>query len=146
DEYGLDVPQLFVVNVSVPAEVEEAFDARASRAVVGDVDAYRQYQLGRSTPLAAANPAGGLAPAGVGLGLGAAFSPRLATPPALPGWHVAEQGRAVGPLEFAALAAEIAAGRVSRETLVWTAGMAAWEPASKVTALRALFPPPLPSA
>jgi len=146
DEYGLDVPQLYLVNVSVPSEVEEALDARSSRAAVGDVDGYRQYQLGRATPVAAANPAGGLAAAGVGLGMGMAYvqGGSSATPPPIPGWHVAEQGRSVGPLDFAALAAEIAAGRVSRETLVWTAGMAAWEPASRVTALQALFPPPLP--
>jgi membrane protease subunit (stomatin/prohibitin family) len=148
DEYGLDVPQLWIVNVSVPLEVEEALDARASRAVVGDLAGYRQYQLGRSTPVAAANPAGGLAAAGVGLGMGMAYvqhAGTAGTPPALPAWHVVEQGRTVGPLDFAALAGAIAAGRVSRETLVWTAGMAAWEPASKVAALAALFPPPPPS-
>jgi hypothetical protein len=64
----------------------------------------------------------------------------------MPGWHVARQGRPVGPLDFAALAAEIAAGRVARDTLVWTAGMAAWEPAEGIAALRSLFPPPLPGA
>jgi membrane protease subunit (stomatin/prohibitin family) len=149
DEYGLDVPQLWVVNVSVPSEVEEALDARSSRSVIGDLGDYRQYQLGRSTPVAAANPAGGLAGAGVGLGMGMAYVQQgtpSATPPPVPAWHVAEQGRAVGPLDFAALAGEIAAGRVSRETLVWTAGMAAWEPASRIAALQALFPPPLPPA
>jgi membrane protease subunit (stomatin/prohibitin family) len=146
DEYGLDVPQLWIANVSVPLEVEEALDARASRAVVGDLDGYRQYQLGRATPTAAANPAGGLAAAGVGLGMGMAYvqGAGASTPPSLPAWHVVERGTSVGPLDFAALAAAIAAGRVSRETLVWTAGMAAWEPASKVTALQALFPPPPP--
>jgi membrane protease subunit (stomatin/prohibitin family) len=146
DEYGLDLPQLWIVNVSVPLEVEEALDARASRAVVGDLDGYRQYQLGRSTPVAAANPAGGLAAAGVGLGMGMAYvqGGGASTPPALPAWHVVERGQSVGPLDFAALAGAIAAGRVSRETLVWTAGMAAWEPASKVAALQALFPPPPP--
>jgi len=147
DEYGIDLPQLYIVNVSVPPEVEAAVDARAARDLVGDLDAYRGYQLGRSTPIAAANPAGGLAGAGVGLGMGMAYAqggmPALA-PPALPAWHVAEQGRQTGPLDFAALAAAIAAGRVSRETLVWTAGMASWEPAATVSALQALFPPPLP--
>jgi membrane protease subunit (stomatin/prohibitin family) len=127
------------VSVSVPTEVEDALGARAGRAAVGDVDAYRQYQLGRATPVAAANPAGGLAAAGVGLGMGIAYAePARPAAPAVPGWHVAEQGRSVGPLEFAALAAEIARGRVSRETLVSTAGMAAWEPAAKVAALQAL--------
>ena len=146
-EYGLDVPQLFIVNVSVPTEVEEALDAKSSQAVIGNLDGYRQYQLGRATPVAAANPAGGLAGAGVGVGLGVAYAQGTGTPPApppLPGWHVAEQGRSVGPLDFAALAAEITAGRVSRETLVWTAGMAAWQPASQVASLQTLFPPPLP--
>jgi membrane protease subunit (stomatin/prohibitin family) len=147
DEYGLEVPQLSILSVSVPAEVEEALDARSSRTVVGDLDAYRQYQLGRSTPIAAANPVGGLAAAGVGLGMGAAYAQGTPmAPPPIPGWHVAEQGRSVGPLDFAALAAEIAAGRVSRETLVWRAGMASWEAASKVDALQTLFPPPIPGA
>jgi membrane protease subunit (stomatin/prohibitin family) len=136
--------------VSVPSEVEEAIDARSSATVVGDADAYRQYQLGRSTPIAAANPAGGLAAAGVGLGMGMAYAGGVSggssTPPPMPGWHVARQGRPVGPLDFAALAAEIAAGRIARDTLVWTAGMAAWEPAEAVAALRSLFPPPLPGA
>ena len=47
DEYGLAVPQLYIVNVSVPEEVEQAIDARASLGMVGDVDLYRQYQLGQ---------------------------------------------------------------------------------------------------
>src|SRR5678815_2509230 len=30
DEYGLDIPQLYIVNVSVPDQVEQALDARSS--------------------------------------------------------------------------------------------------------------------
>jgi hypothetical protein len=66
DEYGLEIPQLYIVNVSAPAEVEQALDARSSMNVIGDTAAYQAYQLGRSMPVAAANPAGGLAGAGVG--------------------------------------------------------------------------------
>jgi hypothetical protein len=101
-------------------------------------------------PVAAANPAGGLAGAGVGLGMGLAMAgptQRAAAPPAVPGslWHVAEQGRATGPLGTDALSQAVAQGRVTRDTLVWCAGMAAWEPAANVPALAALFgPPPLP--
>src|SRR6185503_443076 len=66
-EYGLDLPQLIIVNVSVPDEVERAVDARSSMEVLGsDLDRYLDYQLGSSMPTAAANPAGGLAGAGVG--------------------------------------------------------------------------------
>ncbi|HET9250765.1 MAG TPA: SPFH domain-containing protein, partial [Candidatus Eisenbacteria bacterium] len=70
DEYGLDLPQLLIVNISVPEQVERALDARSSMGVIGDLDRYQRYQLGASIPTAAANPAGGLAAAGVGLGMG----------------------------------------------------------------------------
>jgi membrane protease subunit (stomatin/prohibitin family) len=148
DEYGLDVPQLWIVNVSLPAEVEQALDARASRQVVGDLGAYREYQIGRATPIAAENPAGGLAGAGVGLGMGMAYAQGMPPGPAptpLPvAFHVAEGGRTVGPLDLGAVAAGVASGRVSPATLVWAPGMAAWTPASSVPALAPLFPPPPP--
>jgi membrane protease subunit (stomatin/prohibitin family) len=151
DEYGLEIPQLFIVNVSVPAEVEQALDARSSMNVIGDMAAYQAYQLGQSMPVAAANPAGGLAGAGVGVGMGMAIaSPLLGgaargTPPAAPppvpaaGYWIVEQGRPQGPLPPAQLAA---AGRLRPDTLVWTAGMTDWQPAGQVAALAAWLPPP----
>ncbi|HEY7727502.1 MAG TPA: SPFH domain-containing protein, partial [Candidatus Eisenbacteria bacterium] len=72
NEYGLDIPQLYIVNISVPEEVERALDARSSMGVLGDMNRYQQYQLGAAIPAAAVNPAGGLAAAGVGLGMGMA--------------------------------------------------------------------------
>jgi len=74
DEFGLELPQLYIVNVSVPAEVERALDARASMTAIGDMGAFQAYQLGQAMPEAAANPAGGLAGAGVGLGMGLAMT------------------------------------------------------------------------
>jgi hypothetical protein len=141
------------VNVSVPAEVEQAFDARSSMNAIGDLAAYQAYQLGQAMPVAAANPAGGLAGAGVGLGMGVAMAgPALgagAPPPPVPPspvWHLVEGGRAVGPLGLDALARAAAEGRLTRETLVWSAGMPAWAPAGAVPALAALLgPPPVPA-
>ena len=46
DEYGLDLPQLYIVNISVPAEVEQALDTRSSMSVIGDMAAFQGYQLG----------------------------------------------------------------------------------------------------
>jgi membrane protease subunit (stomatin/prohibitin family) len=150
-EYGLEIPQLYIVNVSVPAEVEQALDARSSMNAIGDLAAYQAYQLAQSMPVAAANPAGGLAGAGVGLGMGLAMArPALgagAAPPPVPGaaWHIAENGRASGPLGQDALGRAVAEGRLTRETLVWSPGMPAWLPAGQVPALAALLgPPPLP--
>ncbi len=150
-EYGLEIPQLFIVNVSVPAEVEQALDARSSMNALGDLAAYQAYQLALSMPVAAANPAGGLAGAGVGLGMGLAMAaPALgsgAAPPTLPGsaWHIVEGGRAVGPLALDSIARAAAEGRLTRDTLVWSPGMPSWLPAGQVPALAAqLGPPPIP--
>lgn len=169
DEYGLEIPQLYIVNVSVPAEVERALDTRASMTAIGDMNAFQAYQLGNAMPEAAANPAGGLAGAGVGLGMGLAMtnsmggmmvgagqpggapSPGAGTtaPPPVPtvAWHIAEAGQSVGPFAPAQLAQAITAGRVAAETLVWTAGLSGWVAASEVEALAGYFapqPPPVP--
>ena len=97
DEYGLEIPQLYIVNISVPAEVEQALDTRSSMSVIGDMAAFQSYQLGQAMPVAAANPAGGLAGAGVGLGMGMAMAgpmmqgagaaPPPQTPPPPPAPH-----------------------------------------------------------
>jgi membrane protease subunit (stomatin/prohibitin family) len=150
DEYGLAIPQILIVNVSVPEEVEKAIDARAGLGMVGDVDLYRHYQLAKSTPVAAANPAGGLAAAGVGLGMGMAYA-GIGSPPSAPGgsrvfWHVAVAGRATGPYDAAALRQAIARGEVTGESLVWTSGMTAWTPAGNLPELAGLLPPPPPPA
>ena len=165
DEYGLEIPQLYIVNVSVPAEVERALDARASMNAIGDMNAFQAYQMGNAMPEAAANPAGGLAGAGVGLGMGLAMTNSMggmmsapnasssgppALPPSQPGisWHVAENGQPVGPFSGPQLAQAASAGRVTRETLVWSAGMPSWLAAWEVEALTGLFapPPPIPES
>ena len=135
DEYGLELPQLYIVNVSVPSEVERALDARASMAAIGNLGAYQAYQMGNAMPEAAANPAGGLAGAGVGLGMGLAMTNSMQgmmgggalqgspphSPPPVPtvNWHVAENGEAMGPFTSAQMAQAIAVGRVTPTSLVW---------------------------
>jgi membrane protease subunit (stomatin/prohibitin family) len=151
DEYGLEIPQLFIVNVSVPAEVEQALDSRSSMAAIGDLAAYQAYQLGQAMPVAAQSPAGGIAGAGVGLGMGLAMAgPALGagTPPPPPpaaAWHRVENGRAVGPFGLDALARAAAEGSLTRDTLVWSPGMPGWRPAGEMAALAAILgPPPVP--
>ena len=161
DEYGLEIPQLYIVNISVPAEVEQALDTRTSMGVIGDMQAFQRYQLGQAMPVAAANPAGGLAGAGVGLGMGMAMAgpmmpgaapapPGPQAPPPLPvAWHIAEAGQSVGPFAPAQLAQAVGEGRLRPDTLVWTAGMAGWVAAIQVPQLAPLFastpPPPVPT-
>src|SRR5439155_1871436 len=73
DEYGLDIPQLFIVNVSFPEAVEKALDIRTSMGVVGDMNKFQQYQMGQAMLAAADNPGGGGAE-GWGMGRGFAMA------------------------------------------------------------------------
>ncbi len=62
-------------------------------------------------------------------------------------WHMAENGQSVGPMSAPQLAEAVASGRLRPDTLVWTAGMAAWTAAGSLPQLAGLFqagPPPLP--
>jgi membrane protease subunit (stomatin/prohibitin family) len=158
DEYGLEIPQLIIVNISLPEAVEKALDTRTSMGVIGDLNKFQQYQMGQA--LTADNAAGGGAAAGMGLGLGVAMAGRMlqpgalggvpgAAPPAPPAlWHVAVNGQTTGPFGPDQLMAAIAAGQVTSSTLVWSAGMPGWVTAGQVPQLAASFgvpsPPPVP--
>jgi membrane protease subunit (stomatin/prohibitin family) len=74
DEYGLDVPQLMIVNISLPEEVEKAIDTRSSMGVIGDMQRYQQFQIGKAVTAAAENPAGGAAAQAMTFGLGMAMA------------------------------------------------------------------------
>lgn len=163
DEYGLDIPQLYIVNISLPEEVEQALDTRTSMSVIGDMGRFQQYQMGQAMTAAAENPGGGGASEGMGLGMGFAMANQMmqgagragaaAVPPPPPGgvWHITAEGQTQGPFTLAQLAQAIPAGQVTSMTLVWTAGMAAWTPAAQVPQLSGYFgaappPPPAPPA
>lgn len=163
DEYGLDVPQLFIVNISLPEEVEKALDTRTQMSVIGDMARYQQYQMGKAMTAAASNPSGGGAAEGMGLGLGFAMAgqmmrgagqagaaPADIAPPPPPGgvWHLSSGGKTLGPFSAAQVADGIARGEVTADTLAWTAGMAGWLPAAQVAQLASYFntvPPPPPA-
>jgi hypothetical protein len=158
DEYGLEVPQLNIVNVSLPPEVEKAIDTRSSMGVIGDMQRYTQYQVASSMPLAASNAGGGLAQAGFGMGLGAAAGATLAQTMAAPAagvpppppqptlFHLAVNGQTLGPFAGPQLAQAVAQGQLTAATLVWAHGLSGWVPAGSVAALAHLFsaPPPPP--
>jgi len=162
DEYGLELPQLYIVNISLPEAVEKALDTRTSIGVIGDMNKFQQYQMGQAMTAAAENPGGGGAADGLGLGLGMAMGtrmlqpgfggqPGMAPPPPPPAavWHIAINGATQGPFTMQQLSSGIAAKEVTPETLVWSNGMAAWTTASEVPQLSGAFgavPPPPPPA
>ncbi len=173
-EFGLDVPQLFVVNISLPEEVEEALDTRSSMSVIGDMGQYQQFQMGKAMTKAAENPSGGGAAEGMGLGMGFAMASQMANqmgmaqagaapgggmpggappapgaPPPVPAavaWYVAENGATHGPFTPQQIQAMAGQGRLGAGSMVWRAGMAAWTAMGQVAELSGLTPPPPPPA
>ena len=162
DEYGLELPQLMIVNISLPEEVEKALDVSTKMKVIGDLDRFQQYQMGEAMTTAAANPAGGGAAEGLGLGIGLAMANRMAPmgapAAAAPGpaislsatmWHIAHQGQTLGPFSSQQMVDAIARSELKGDTMIWTAGMAAWQPAREVSQWAMYFqspPPPPPAA
>lgn len=69
--WGLEVIKFFIENISLPPEVEEAMDKRASMGALGDAQKYMQFQAADALRDAAQNEGGG---AGLGAGLGAGFA------------------------------------------------------------------------
>jgi len=164
--YGLELRTLLVENISLPESVEQALDKRTSMGVIGDMATYTQYQAATAIGDAANNPeSGGMAAGGMGAGLGFAMASQIgqamaqpgsgqagggAAPPPLPQgpqYHAALDGRSEGPFGEDQIKELIRGGRLTRETLVWTEGMAEWIAASEVEGIARFFvsvPPPLP--
>ena len=165
-EYGLNLQQFLVESVSLPAVVERALDKRSEMGFVGDMTRFTQYQAAVSMEQAASQPSGGGAE-GLGLGMGVAMGQRMAdamgagsgstatapVPPPLPSsgasYYVGIGRQQLGPYAIDTLRAEVANGRLARDTLVWTEGLSAWAAAATVPEVAALFPaegpPPLPT-
>lgn len=69
-EYGLKLCTFLVQSITLPEELQQYLDKRASINLVGDLNKYASFQAADSIPAAAQN-SGGLAGAGIGLGAGA---------------------------------------------------------------------------
>lgn len=162
--FGLQIVNLLVENISLPPEVEAAMDKRTSMGVIGNMQTFTQYEAASSIPTAAANP-GGIAGAGAGIAMGYAMAGQMAAglsglqnhpatspaaPPPLPGgavYYAAIEGKQAGPFTSEQLSQKVSAGQLNAETLVWKPGMAAWQKAGGLADFASLFaatPPPLP--
>lgn len=165
-KYGLECPILLVENISLPPNVEEMLDKRSSMGILGDLNKYTQFQVANSIEKAAENEGGGAGAfvgAGMGFGMGnqimGAFNQQNlqnqntnVVPPPVPGaidYFVAVNGQQTGPFNAQLLAAKIQSGEVTRDSMLWKAGMAGWAKADTLPELSQYFnlvppPPPIP--
>lgn len=68
-QYGLELDNFVVENISLPEDLQKAIDTRISMGMMGDLNKFTQYQTATAIPLAAQNE-GGMAGMGAGLGAG----------------------------------------------------------------------------
>jgi membrane protease subunit (stomatin/prohibitin family) len=164
-DYGLKLMKILVENISLPTAVEEALDKRTSMGMIGDLDKYLKYNAAES--LGSENSSAGSAmEMGIGLAVGQQMSQALqqnqapvavtthATPPPIPSnrWHIALNGEGTGPHSNTAIKAMIQESVITAETLVWSSGMAEWQPATDNVNFKILLqqasgqqPPPIPT-
>src|SRR6185295_3105107 len=164
NELGIEITKYLVENISLPPEVEAALDKRSSMGILGNLNQYTQFQAANAMEAAAKNPNGG-ASEGMGMGMGFAMAQQMgqamnqnqnqnkdqnSAPPPLPGlspYHVAVGGSQQGPFNADTLKQMVQQGSLTKETLVWKAGMSAWTKAGEVAELKVILesaPPPLP--
>ena len=181
EEYGLELTNFLVENISLPETVEKALDKRTSMGVIGNMGAYTQMQFADSLVEGAVNGGGNVAGNAMGMGMGFAMANQMANqmtnqmagqvaqpgaqqapqqpavgagapgmpppPPPQPMFHLSVNGQQQGPFGMPQLQQMAQNGQLTRDTYVWTNGMASWEFAKNVPALAALFgatPPPPP--
>ena len=78
EAYGLVLPEFYIENISLPAEVEAMLDKRTSMGIIGDLDRFGQYAASEAMLAAARNEGG--AGAGFGAAMGAAMGATMRGP------------------------------------------------------------------
>ncbi|NVN91950.1 MAG: SPFH domain-containing protein [Desulfuromonadales bacterium] len=160
---GLELTEVQVQDIGLPAEVERAIDKAGAMRVIGNMQEYTQYETASSIRDAANNP-GGLAAVGVAAGIGIGMAGQMGaamggatpgtptapvSPPPLPAqcrFFVAVNGQQTGPFDKSVLLQMVQSGQLKLESLVWKQGMTDWAAAGQTAELADMFvtPPPLP--
>ena len=168
DGYGLEMPEFYIENISLPPAVEEALDKLTSMGLAGDLGKFTQYSAAEAMTAAASNPnGGGGMGAGLGMGMGMAMANQMSNmasgrpsgpwgapaaapqpaahvappppPPVEHVWHIAVDGQTSGPFSKAKMGRMASEGEITRDTFVWTPGQDGWQKASDVQELAQLF-------
>ncbi|OHX66489.1 SPFH domain-containing protein [Flammeovirga pacifica] len=170
-QYGLELLDFVVENISLPEEVEEMLDKKSSMNILGNnMNQFNQMQAGIALENASETEGGSGMSEGMGMGMGFGMASNMAnnmfqqnqqqqpvggqTPPPPPPqtmFHVIVNGAQAGPFALQQLQSMVAQNQLTRETMVWKDGMPQWTQAGNVSELSQLFgstppppPPPMP--
>lgn len=118
DKYGIEITAFVVENVSVPPEVEQAIDKRASMGAIGNLNDFVKYQMGQGMGQGGDAAAAAAVPAQMAMGFGMAQemmksmqAPAASAPPPLP--PAADAGQPVAAAGLEVLTPEQAAQMLS---------------------------------
>jgi len=156
NKIGISLENVYVENISLPKEVEDAIDKRASRAAVGNLDEHLKYQSAESLTKEG-SVASDMAAMGAGMAMANEISKSFEnktnsspTPPPTPKespYFIAKNGKAHGPYTIEQIKELIAKGEIKPKTYVWQEGLEGWERAQDY--LKELFnqvtPPQIPN-
>ncbi len=167
ENYGITLTDFVVENISAPPEVEKMLDKRSSMAMVGDMNAYTQFQAANAMEQAAARPGGGgaMLEAGLGLAMGNAMGQQIGRAQQGPGTFNPQQGLGPPPAPPAeprfhyhgpSAQGEYTAREIANFVQqnrggahnVWATGWPGWKPWGDVPEIAGLLPPvppPLPT-
>jgi len=175
EDYGLELTQVLVENISLPTAVEEALDKRTSMGMIGNLDQYLKFSAGESMASGNASSAGSAVEMGMGFAMAnkmakdmdtpatskntpalsggtSSSSSSSSTPPPLPNnhWHVAIDDKASGPHTLDDIKKLVSNKQLHDKSLVWKEGMSEWQSAGDIDVLKDLVaqastPPSLPN-
>ena len=165
--YGLTLTDFTIENVSLPPAVEKALDKRTSMGVLGDLNAYTQFQAANAMETAAKNPGAGGAMMNAGMGFamgnvmagqmaqahtpgGQPFNPQTGMnagapppPPAAPQLFHYNGPSGQGQFSAQDIAERVKANRGAKHH-VWQAGWSGWKGWNEVPAIAGMVPPAMP--
>jgi membrane protease subunit (stomatin/prohibitin family) len=164
ENYGIQLTDFVVENISLPPDVEKMLDKRTSMGLIGDMGAFTQFQAANAIETAAGQPGGAggnpMLNAGMGMAMGNVMGhqmmgaqqrggqhfqgnqPMPATPPPPPGPTRLHYNGSAGQAQLlpAEIAARVAADR-SGTHHVWSPGWPGWKSWNEVPEIANQVPP-----
>lgn len=155
-QYGLEIGDIFIENISLPEEVQKVLDEKTGMNIIGDdMQNYTRYQTAKGM---GNNGSGSdAAAAGVGMAVGMEMAkelreeglvldghPAVKAPPKV--YYLMILGEQKGPMSIAEVYTLLANGEASEDTLIWHKGMHEWQSISKTEDIDlSQLPPPPPT-
>ncbi len=150
-QYGLEIGDLFIENISLPESVQKILDDKTGMNIIGDgeeLNQYTRYQTAKG--MENSGTGSEAASAGIGMAIGMEVAKQMAnnqtttasnnqqTPvePEIDGhpavqpspkiYYLMQMGERKGPMSINEIYTQLISGKITPETLIWKKGMSKW--------------------